>query len=245
MNRIVILAAGRGTRMNSDLPKVLVPLNGRIMIKYLLDSVFEAGLDAKPLIVVSPENIDLIKKELTEYNLEYVVQDQQLGTGHAVACVQKYLDKATDKVLVLYGDHPFLQSNSMKKFLEADNESLIIMPTKLSNYDGWQQNFYHWGRIIRGVNNKVERIVEFKDATDEEKLITEVNPGFMCFNYKWLFANIENLKNNNKSAEYYLTDMVSLAFAAGHEVKTINIEAKEAMGINSLEELEIAVALLS
>lgn len=245
MNRIVILAAGKGTRMNSDLPKVLVPLSGRPMIKYLLDSVFASGVDLRPLVVVSPDNQELIKKNLAEYNLEFVIQDNQLGTGHAVSCVKDSLDQKTEKLLVLYGDHPFLQSESIKKFVATPNEALIIMPTKLSNFDGWQQNFYHWGRIVRGLNQQVEKIVEFKDASEAERLITEVNPGFMCFNRGWLFENIDKLKNNNKSEEYYLTDMVGLAFAAGEEVKTINIEAREAMGVNSLMELEIAEALLS
>ena len=244
MNRIVILAAGKGTRMNSELPKVLVPLNGKPIIKYLLDSVFASKIDSKPCVVVSPENKEIIEKALKEYNLEYLIQDKQLGTGHAVSCTRNYLSKDTKNVLVLYGDHPFLKSTSMIKFVEAENNSLIITPTILSDYNGWHQNFYHWGRIVRGENNKVERIVEFKDSNEEEKLIREVNPGFMVFDYRWLFENIDKLKDDNKANEYYLTDLVKVAFQEGVEVKTINIEATEAMGINSLDELKIAETLL-
>ena len=245
MNRIVILAAGKGTRMNSELPKVLVPLKGKPMIKYLLDSVVASGVDPKPLIVVSPDNKEIIENALSEYNLEYAIQDKILGTGHAVACTRDYLSVDTKNILVLYGDHPFLKSDSMKKFIEAENNSLIITPTNLPDFNDWHQSFYHWGRIIRGADNKVERIVELKDASEEEKLITEVNPGFMIFNYGWLFKNIDKLKDDNKAQEYYLTDMVKIAFQEGLEVRTINIEAREAMGINSLEELKIAESLIN
>lgn len=247
MTRIIILAAGKGTRMNSELPKVLVPLNGRPMIKYLMDSVVVSGVDKCPIIVVSPDNQGIIAETLKEYKVEYAIQDKQLGTGHAVACAQNAFEKNGAKpknIIVLYGDHPFLKTESIKKFAGLNQEALTIMPTDLPDYKDWRQNFYHWGRIVRGLDGQVERIVEFKDASDEEKLITEVNPGFMSFNYDWLFKNINDLKNNNSQSEYYLTDMVKIAFNAQYEVGTINIEAHEAMGVNSLEELKIAENLL-
>ena len=245
MNRIVILAAGKGTRMNSELPKALVSLKGKPLIKYLLDSVVASGVDPKPLVVVSPDNKEIIKNALSEYNLEYAIQEKILGTGHAVSCARNYLSPDTKNVLVLYGDHPFLSSESMKKFVAAENNSLIITPTILPDFNDWRQNFYHWGRIVRGINNKVEGIVEFKDSSEEQKLITEVNPGFMVFDYKWLFENIDKLKDDNKAQEYYLTDLAKVAFQDGLEVGTINIEASEAMGINSLEELKIAESLIN
>lgn len=248
MTRIIILAAGKGTRMNSELPKALVPLKNRPMIKFLIDSVVEAGVDSRPIVVVSPDNKEIISQELKEYNLEYVIQDKQLGTGHAVACAKDSLeqnDLKFDSILVLYCDHPFIKSESIKSFASLMPETVTIMPTNLSDFDGWHQNFYRWGRIIRGADGKVEKITEFKDASDEEKLVTEVNPGFMCFNTNWLFQNISSLQNNNNQQEYYLTDMVKLAFEGGHEVGTINIEAHEAMGINSLEELSIAESLIN
>jgi bifunctional UDP-N-acetylglucosamine pyrophosphorylase/glucosamine-1-phosphate N-acetyltransferase len=248
MTRIIILAAGKGTRMNSELPKVLVPLNGRPMIKYLMDSVVAAKVDQKPIVVVSPDNKEIISEALKEYNVEYAIQDKQLGTGHAVACTQEVLEQAevkVDKIIVLYGDHPFLKSESIKKFASLSPEAVTIMPTNLIDFAGWRQNFYRWGRIICGANSKVEKIVEFKDASEEEKLVTKVNPGFMCFNSAWFFKNVSDLKNNNNQQEYYLTDMISIAFDQGHEVGTLDIEAHEAMGVNSLEELTIAESLLA
>lgn len=247
MTRIIILAAGKGTRMNSELPKALVPLKNKPMIKYLMDSVVAAGVDPCPIVIVSPDNKDIISAELKEYNVEYVIQDKQLGTGHAVSCAKDTLDNndaKPDSILVLYCDHPFIKSESIRSFAKLMPETVTIMPTNLSDFDGWQQNFYRWGRIIRGADGRVEKIVEFKDASDEEKQVTEVNPGFMCFNTNWLFQNISSLQNNNNQAEYYLTDMVKLAFDSAHEIGTIGIEAHEAMGVNSLEELSIAENLL-
>lgn len=246
MTRIIILAAGKGTRMGAvELPKVLIPLKDRPMIKYLLDSVAASAVDSRPLIVVSPDNREIISQELSAYNLEYVIQDKQLGTGHAVACARDYLiDENINNIVVLYGDHPFLKRESIKKFAAISQEALTIMPTVLPDFEDWRHNFYHWGRIIRGLDGTVEKIVEFKDASEEEKLVTEVNPGFMSFNKNWLLKNLDNLRNDNKQEEYYLTDLVKIAFGEGSPVGTIAIEAHEAMGINSLEELNIAASLL-
>jgi len=245
MNRIVILAAGKGTRMNSELPKVLVSLNGRPMINYLMDSVAASQVDPRPLVVVSPDNQEIISQALQGYNVEYVIQEQQLGTGHAVHSALQYLDDTMENIIVLYGDHPFLKTESIQKFAQANPEAVTIMPTLLSDFNDWRHNFYHWGRIIRGADNQVEKIIEFKDASEKEKLITEVNPGFMCFNKIWLLENINDLKNNNKSQEYYLTDMIEIAFSQGHKINTIMIESQEAMGINSLKELKIAEDLIN
>jgi bifunctional UDP-N-acetylglucosamine pyrophosphorylase/glucosamine-1-phosphate N-acetyltransferase len=219
------------------------------MIKYLLDSVTLAAVDPHPIIVVSPDNRDIISQALAEYqNLEYVIQAEQLGTGHAVAAARETINREspeTDKVIVLYGDHPFLTDESIRQFAATQPETVIIIPTQLPDFTGWHHNFYPWGRIIRGTGGAVEAIREFKDASEAEKLITEVNTGFMCFNKDWLFQNIAALRADNKQREYYLTDMVGLAFAGGHTVDTINIEPHEAMGINSREELRIAEELVA
>ncbi len=245
MTQIVILAAGKGTRMNSELPKVLVPLNGRPMIDYLMESVLASAVDTQPIVIVSPENKEVVSGALSQYQAIYVVQEQQLGTGHAVSCARSVIKPDTKNIVVLYGDHPFLKSSSIEKFAELQQEALTIMPTILPDFEGWHQNFYHWGRIVRDQEDFVKGIVELKDADDNEKLITEVNPGFMCFNKDWLFENIDKLADNNKAHEFYLTDMVKIAFDGGYKVGTLTIEPKEAMGINSLEELKIAEGLLT
>lgn len=247
MVRIVILAAGKGTRMNSELPKVLVDLQGRPMIKYLLDSVVRSGLDQKPLVIVSPDNQAVISQALSEYNLEYIVQIKQLGTGHAVACAQSALEakgEAAQNIVVLYGDHPFLKSESIKNLAQSNPATVTIMPLMVPNFSGWLHNFYHWGRIVRQETGRVSEIKEFKDASEAEKSILELNTGFMCFNREWLFKNISNLTDHNQQKEYYLTDMVKIAVDEKLEIKTVNIEPEEAMGINSLEELKIAENIL-
>ena len=120
MTRIIILAAGKGTRMNCELPKVLVPLKGRPMIQYLMDEVKAAGVDPRPIIVVSPDNKEIVSAALKGYEAEYVIQTTQLGTGQAVACARVALtkdNKEIKNIVVLYGDHPFLKSASIRKFL--------------------------------------------------------------------------------------------------------------------------------
>jgi len=244
MSRIVILAAGKGKRMASELPKVLIPLQGRPMIEYLLDSVVESSVDPRPIIVVSPDNISLMQETLKKYDLEYVIQSEQLGTGHAVKITESFLTPEISRVVVLYGDHPFITSESIKK-LASDKNKLTLMPTLLPDFNDWRTNFYHWGRIILTPEGLVEKIVEFKDAEEKEKEVTRVNPGVMAFARDWLFENIEKLRNDNKQSEYYLTDMVKLAFLAQHPIGAIELEAHEAMGINSQEELAVALSLIN
>lgn len=243
MNQIIILAAGKGTRMNSDLPKALVPLKGRPMIAYLLDSVVAAAIDPEPIVIVSPDNQEIISKALGNYRLRYVIQDKQLGTGHAVACAKEAIRPETENVIVLYCDHPFVTAQSLRRFSTLKTAALTIMPTKLPDYEGWHRNFYHWGRIVRNASG-VEKIVEYKDASESEKEILEVNPGFMCFNNGWLWPHIQLLTNENQQHEYYLTSLVEIAFSKGFPVDTVNVEPQEAMGINSQEELAIAESLL-
>lgn len=244
MNQIVILAAGKGTRMNSDLPKALVPIKGRPMIHCLLDSVAATAIDNSPIIIVSPENKNIIKESLVDYNVRYAIQAEQLGSGHAVSCAKSLIKPETENIIVLYCDHPFLKSESLKKCVASKIETVLVMTTKLINFDDWRHNFYHWGRFVRNDKNEIERIVEFKDATESEQLITEVNPGFMAFNSSWLWPNIELLSNHNSQHEYYLTSLPGIAFAEGYKIPSISIDAHEAMGINSPEELNVAETLI-
>ena len=240
MNQIVILAAGRGTRMNSELPKALVPLKGKPMIHHLLNSVVKAGIDENPIVIVSPDNRDIISESLKDYKVQYAIQSEQLGSGHAVACAKDLIKPETENIIVLYCDHPFLSAESLKKCAATKIAAVLVMTTKLTDFNDWRRNFYHWGRFIRNAENEIEKIVEFKDATPEEQTITEVNPGFMAFNSSWLWPNIKLLSNNNAQHEYYLTSLPEMAFAQGYKIPSISIEAQEAMGINSLTELKVA-----
>lgn len=135
-----ILAAGKGTRMGSELPKALVPLKGRPMIIHLIESVVSSGVDDLPIVVVSPDNKEIISRTLADYDCDYAIQEQQLGSGHA-ACARHKIPADTDNVMVLYCDHPFVTAPSIKKFGEFMTEAVTIMPTELDSYDDWHQNF--------------------------------------------------------------------------------------------------------
>lgn len=243
MTKIIILAAGKGSRMNSDLPKVLFPINGRAMIEYLIESISRTKVNSRPIIVVSPDNKEAIKEALKEYELDFAVQLEQLGTGHAVSSTREFISADVKNIIVLYGDHPFITSTSIEKLLENHKNKVSMMTVEVEDFSDWRKNFYHWGRIIRK-DGEIEKIIEFKDAVDEVKEIKEVNPALFCFDSAWLWENIEKLKNNNNQKEYYLTDLIKIAFEQNIIINSSLIEAREAIGINSLEELEAAKGLV-
>ncbi len=237
--KIVILAAGKGKRMGSEIPKALIPLDGKPMISYLAESVVTAGLDDRPIVVVSPDNQKIIQQALSAYAWDYAIQTEQLGTGHAVACAQSLIPADTDNIVVLYCDQPFVQAASIRRFGDVKAD-VTIMTTELGDFNDWRQNFYHLGRIIRNSEGMVEKIVEFKDANPAEIAVTETNVGFVRFNSRWLWENIKKLKNDNKQQEYYLTTLIEIACQQGLKVDALLVEPKEALGINSFEELKIA-----
>lgn len=230
--------------MNLTRPKVLSPLAGKPIIEHLLKAIMESGADDKPIIVVSPGNKEAIRKALSSYNLEYAVQKEQLGTAHAVLCAKELIGAAIKNIVVLNGDHPLFKSETIKK-LSQDSEKIITMLTAtVTGFNGWQKSFYQWGRIVRGRSGEIKGIVEFRDAGEKTKEIKEVNPAAYRFNGKWLWKNIEQIKNNNAQKEYYLTDLVGLAFRDGKKVDSISIKPEEALGVNTPEELAEAETII-
>lgn len=244
VKKIVILAAGKGKRMNCELPKVLVKLKGKPMIEYLVKSCVESGVDPNPIIVVSPDNKEIISQALAKYNCQYAIQEEQLGTGHALACAKSSIDKSVDHIICFYGDHPFLRTETIKKVANSHNGPITMMTTEVSDFDSWHKNFYQWGRIIRDESGQVKENIEFRDASDEVRQIKEVNPSMYCFECKWLWKNLKKLKNHNAQNEYYLTDVVKLAFKQNLKINTFPLDPKEAVGINSPEELAVAETLI-
>lgn len=242
MNKVIILAAGKGKRMNSDLPKVLSPINNRPMIEYLINSVSRSKIDLPPIIVVSPDNKEQISSALNHYNIKYAIQKEQLGTGHAVLSAQDLVEEEVENIIVLYGDHPFYKESSINRLIDNHKTEVSMMTVRVEDFNDWRKNFYHWGRIIKN-GEEIEGIVEFKDASDEIKEIKDVNPALFCFNRKWLFENIINLKNNNNQQEYYLTDLIKLAFEQKIIISSSLVDPEEAVGVNSPEELEVARSL--
>ena len=243
-NKIIILAAGKGSRMKSDLPKPLIPINNRAMIKYLLDSIRLSQIDPQPIIVVSPSGQEIMRESLGDYNLSYAIQTEALGTGQAVSVSESLIPEEVENVLVLYGDQPFISQESMKKILKIHQTELSMLTVKLDDFKDWRQAFYHWGRVVREEEGEIREIIEFKDAKEEEKNILELNPAIFCFNRIWLFDNIKNLKNNNNQAEYYLTDLVKMAFDQGIKISSCSVSASEVLGVNNPEDLKIVEKLI-
>jgi len=243
MKRIVILAAGKGTRMGSNIPKVLTPLAGRPMIEYLIRSIKEADPATRPVVVISPTNGEAIKLALSSYACDYAIQTEQLGTGHALASALGLMGDEVESVVSFYGDHPFVQADTVRKLISCPKGIVAMATIKVQDFLDYRKNFYSWGRIIRE-GDEVKRIVEFKDAIGEEKEIMEVNPGFYCFNRSWLKENINKLKNENSQKEYYLTDLIGLAVEQKHKINAIAIDPRQAIGINSPEELAVAENLI-
>ncbi len=245
--KIVILAAGLGKRMgNPDgLPKVLTPLKGKPMISYLLDSINKSGLDSSPVIVVG-NGADQVKQTLGP-NYTYVLQKQQLGTGHAVTVAKPALSSASD-VMVLYGDH-MLVSAELIKLLAATHSignSVLTMATFVApNFDGWRAEFKSFSRLIRNSEGNIVEDIQVKDAKAEQLAIMELNPCYFCFKADWLWENLAKVGNTNAQHEYYLTDLIKMAIDQGHVITTVNISnIQEALGVNTKEQLTEVEKLL-
>lgn len=244
MTKIIILAAGKGTRMKTELAKVLVTLFDRPLIRFVIEAVNESGL-GRPLVVVGHQ-ADLVRAIFGD-DLDYILQAEQLGTGHAVACAKDTLKDKCDSVLVLNGDMPFVSPETMKKIqaLHESTQSILTMATSsVPDYKDWRQSLQDHGRILRNQAGQIIDIREFRDATDAEKEIKEVNPSCYCFNASWLWENISKLKNINAKKEYYLTDLVKLAFDQRQKISTLSVDPVEAVGINTPEQLKLAETLL-
>jgi bifunctional UDP-N-acetylglucosamine pyrophosphorylase / glucosamine-1-phosphate N-acetyltransferase len=244
--RIVILAAGEGKRMNHSLPKVLHSLKGKPIIQYLVEAVINSGVDLKPVLVVSPKNTEAIKEVLGD-KCEYVLQENQLGTGHALQAAQSLLEGKTGTVIVLNGDHPFIKETTIKKlknFHKEKNCPVTMITCIASDFDVWRQSLYSFGRVIRDENGEIERIVEEKDATSFEREIKEVNLNMFAFSSSWLWKNLDKLENNNVQKEYYLVDLVGLAVIDGECVTSMSTSPIESIGINTPEHLKMAEELI-
>ena len=245
MTQIIIMAAGKGTRMKTETTKVLVPLKERPMIDYLLSSIQKTEPELQPIIIVSPDNKDAIQEALKKYNVQYAVQEKQLGTGNAVVSAKDCISPLADNVFVLNGDHPFYTKKTIKEFPLKHQGILSMVTVALPDFEDWRFVFSHLGRVVRDEKGYAKKIVEFKDATEQEQKIKEINLNCFCFNKEWLFSHVAKLNNTNKQGEYYITDLVKMAFDEGHGVKVFSIPPEEGMGINSLEELAIAESLIN
>lgn len=240
MVQIIVLAGGQGKRMKSELPKVLVLFRGRPMIANLLESIKQSNICLRPIIIIGFHG-DRVKQALGP-NYDYIVQSEQLGTGHAVACAKPLLLGKSDDIMVLYGDHPLVSAETIRRVAAAHVEAGTVMTMAViavEDFNDWRQPLMQFGKIIRGADGQVKAIVEVKDCTEDQKKIKEVNPSYFCFKAGWLWDNINKLKNDNAQKEYYLTDMAALAISQGERIAEVPVAALEALGINTREQLEI------
>ncbi len=228
---VVVLAAGKGTRMKSPYPKVLHLLAGEPMIIHVVETAL--ALRPDQLLVVVGYKADLVKKALKDYDLECVLQEAQLGTGDAVKRVRPHLSKTVDQVLVFCGDTPLLTPQTLTNLItlhQKQKATVSILTAYLEDPTGY-------GRIIRDQTGLVQKIVEEKDASFEEKEIKEINSGVYVFERKFLFEALEEVRPDNVQQEYYLTDVVEMAVKKGRRVAAYPVsDPTEILGVNSQRE---------
>ncbi|MBS9777124.1 MAG: bifunctional UDP-N-acetylglucosamine diphosphorylase/glucosamine-1-phosphate N-acetyltransferase GlmU [Gammaproteobacteria bacterium] len=224
-NGIIILAAGKGTRMKSQLPKVLHNVGGKPMVEHLIDRAHD--LNAKSPIVIYGHEGEKLKNTLSHHDITWVEQAKQLGTGHAVMQTLSFIDDQTT-YLILVGDAPLIQTQTLIQLTETSHASgIAVLTVNLENPFGY-------GRIVRNDNNHVERIVEQKDASNNEQLIQEINSGVFAIRGDVLKKLLPLIENNNVQEEYYLTDIVALANQHGHAVTAHQISTMdEVLGCNN------------
>ena len=224
---IVILAAGKGTRMHSDRPKVLHALAGRPMLQHVLDTAQQQ--EPQQVCVVYGHGGEMVPQAMAQYGANFVLQEPQLGTGHAVQQAMPHLTDGS-QTLVLYGDVPLIQHSTLHQMRQA-GDGLVLLTVNLPHPAGY-------GRIVRDKQGDVRCIVEEKDATSEQREITEVNTGILLAPTARLRAWLANLKDDNAQREYYLTDIVAMAVAEGVAVHTVQpAHGWEVEGINSKTQL--------
>jgi bifunctional UDP-N-acetylglucosamine pyrophosphorylase / glucosamine-1-phosphate N-acetyltransferase len=236
----IILAAGKGTRMKSGLLKVMHSLGGYPMISWPVRAALAVG-SASTVIVIGYQGDKVREYFAGARDISFAMQAEQLGTGHAVACAAPYLMGSADQVLVLCGDVPLIRSATLQAMLsshEASQATLTVLTARLENPHGY-------GRVVKGSEGGVLRIVEEKDATAEEKDIDEVNTGIYCVEAKFLFDSVLGLENDNVQGEYYLTDIVKKGADEGKLCQSFALtDVEEVMGVNDRVQLAAAGKIL-
>ena len=243
MIKSIILAAGKGTRMKSETPKVLHTIFDKTLVGYVIEAVNKTGLVDENFVIVGhqAERVeDYIKK--TYDNTKTVLQSPQLGTGHAVSMVLPYLKDFEGEVIILCGDTPLVTEDTLKEFIEshhANNSDLTVMSAIFENPT-------NYGRIIRNSDGTLNSIVEEKDATAEQKAVKEVNAGIYCLNWSKIKPAFGELKSNNAQGEYYLTDIIKWANEQAMKVDAYILKNNdEIFGINSKTHLAEASKMLN
>lgn len=234
---VIILAAGKGTRMKSELPKVLHQINGKSMISLVVECA--SALFGHNIVVVVGHKAELVKNEINhhQFKVSYALQKELLGTGDAVRSAIPFLNKNIKHVLVLCGDVPLIQQETLKKFVAYhmnNSNEISVLAVIVDTPAGY-------GRIIFNENDKFASICEDADATDGQKKINMINSGIYCIEKEFLIDALDLINVNNMQKEYYLTDLVSISFKnKGKTGCFVGSNPEEVMGVNNTDELKIA-----
>ncbi|NUQ66715.1 MAG: NTP transferase domain-containing protein [Phycisphaerales bacterium] len=235
----IILAAGKGTRMKGDLPKVCFPVGGRAMVCAVVDACIAAG--CADIVIVVGYKQELVREALKGYSVRFAVQDEQLGTGHAVGCAKPLFEgmPASD-VFVLCGDGPLIRASTLTTVLarhRATHAAATLATSVIDDPAGY-------GRIVRDAQGRFLRIVEQKNATEQQRAIREVNPSYYCFRSDDLFRALAHVRRNEVGGEYYLTDVPELLAGEGKTVELVDeVVAEDVLSINTPEDLAHVDAL--
>lgn len=243
MLKSIILAAGKGTRMKSNLPKVLHKIFSRTLLDYVVDAANGTEMIDENFVIVGHQ-AEVVEEHLKNNysNVKTILQSPQLGTGHAVSMVVPFLQDFDGEVIILCGDTPLITSNTLKDFVEAHKK----MNSDITVMSAIFENPANYGRILRGEDNSLRAIVEEKDANDEQKNIKEINAGIYCLNWAKVKNAFKELKSDNAQNEYYLTDIIKWGNSNDLRVNAhILNNNEEIFGINSKLNLEEAAHLLN
>jgi bifunctional UDP-N-acetylglucosamine pyrophosphorylase/glucosamine-1-phosphate N-acetyltransferase len=229
---VIILAAGQGTRMRSDTHKVLHPIASRPLLLHLLDRVDALGAERK--VVVLGKGREQVEAALAGRDVTIAIQAEQKGTGHAVQQAEEALHGYEGPVIILYGDTPFVETETLRRMLDrldgAEGPGIVVMASS-------PDDPLNYGRIILGEGDRIAKMVEFKDATDEERAVRLCNSGMMAVRSEDLFRWLRQVGNDNAASEYYLPDIVNIAAGEGRDAVVIEGDPYEAAGVNSRAEL--------
>jgi len=235
----LILAAGKGTRMKSDLPKVIHKIDGKELVKYVIRQAKETG--SSEIWLITGHKSELVREATKDLEVNYVEQKEQLGTGHAVMQAEDALKGKSGDVLILCGDVPLLKPSTLKKFRDYHVRSNAIATVMTTEFD----DPFGYGRIIKDISGNIIRIVEQKDANQEEKAVKEINSGVYIIDKDELFNSLKHISSDNASREYYLTDVIGILKKQNKKVGTYLIaDNTEILGINTIEQLETAESII-
>ncbi len=237
----IILAAGKGTRMKSEKIKILHKAAGKVIIKHVIYTLEDLSTKIINVVGYQKKEVELALNDFQDLDMNYVVQEKQLGTGHAVKQASEYITNHSGPVLILYGDTPLLRKETVAEFVEEHQKNksdLTVMTAVFSNPVGY-------GRILKDDSGELTAIVEEKDADQDIKKIQEVNSGVYCVDSKLLGVFLKNMDNNNSQAEYYLTDLIEFAVERRKNINTFTVpDSEEIIGINTRRQLADAEKVL-